>query len=91
MFDLYSGAYGCFEDPDYSKEGICFRRDVSLQCQASFLDHRYSYAGLNNSNFELKLVIGNTSGNMDSTVGAMCMAYYLTLKTGELWTPVINS
>lgn len=46
---------------------------------------------LNNSNFELKLVIGNTSGNMDSTVGAMCMAYYLTLKTGELWTPVINS
>lgn len=27
---------------------------------------------------------------MDSIVGAMGLAYYLTLKTGELWTPVIN-
>lgn len=38
----------------------------------------------------LRLCMGNTSGDMDSIVGAMGMAYYLTLKTGDLWTPVIN-
>jgi inorganic pyrophosphatase/exopolyphosphatase len=34
--------------------------------------------------------MGNTSGDMDSIVGGMGLAYYLTLKTGELWTPVVN-
>ena len=38
----------------------------------------------------LRLVIGNTSGDMDSIVGAMGLAYYYTLKTNTLWIPVIN-
>jgi len=38
----------------------------------------------------LNLVMGNTSGDMDSIVGALGLAYYLTLKTNELWTPVVN-
>lgn len=42
------------------------------------------------TNTPLRLVIGNTSGDMDSIVGAMGLAYYYTLKTKTLWTPVIN-
>lgn len=38
----------------------------------------------------LNLVMGNTSGDMDSIVGALGLAYYLTLKTKSLWTPVVN-
>jgi inorganic pyrophosphatase/exopolyphosphatase len=38
----------------------------------------------------LRLVLGNTSGDMDSIVGAMGLAYYYTLKTHKLWTPVVN-
>ena len=38
----------------------------------------------------LNLVMGNTSGDMDSIVGALGLAYYLTLKTKTLWTPVVN-
>lgn len=38
----------------------------------------------------LRIAIGNTSGDMDSIVGAMGLAYYLTLKTDKLWTPVLN-
>ena len=38
----------------------------------------------------MRIAIGNTSGDMDSIVGAMGLAYYLTLKTKQLWTPVIN-
>ena len=38
----------------------------------------------------LNLVMGNTSGDMDSIVGALGLAYYLTLKTNTLWTPVVN-
>jgi inorganic pyrophosphatase/exopolyphosphatase len=38
----------------------------------------------------LRLALGNTSGDMDSIVGALGLAYYLHLKTGQLWTPVIN-
>lgn len=34
--------------------------------------------------------MGNTSGDMDSIVGAMGLAYYLTLKNQELWTPIVN-
>jgi inorganic pyrophosphatase/exopolyphosphatase len=35
-------------------------------------------------------VMGNTSADMDSVVGSLGLAYYLSLKTGEMWTPVIN-
>ena len=38
----------------------------------------------------IRLAMGNTSGDMDSITGAMGLAYYLTLKTGESWTPVVN-
>lgn len=38
----------------------------------------------------LRIAIGNTSGDMDSIVGALGLAYYLTLKTKQLWTPVVN-
>jgi len=38
----------------------------------------------------LRLAMGNTSGDMDSIVGSMGLAYYLTLLTNEVWTPVVN-
>jgi inorganic pyrophosphatase/exopolyphosphatase len=38
----------------------------------------------------LKVVIGNTSCDMDSTVSAMCLAYYYTRMTDSLWVPVLN-
>lgn len=38
----------------------------------------------------IRLVLGNTSADMDSVVGSLGLAYYLSLKTGNLWTPVIN-
>ena len=34
--------------------------------------------------------MGNTRGDMDSIVGAISLAYYLTLKHKELWTPIVN-
>ena len=43
-----------------------------------------------NSDKPLLLVMGNTSGDMDSIVGALGLAYFYTLKYGEQWTPVIN-
>jgi len=42
------------------------------------------------SNQSIKLVMGNTSGDMDSIVGAMALGFFLTLKTGQMWTPVVN-
>lgn len=38
----------------------------------------------------VKIVMGNTSGDMDSIVGAISLAYYLTLKHKEEWTPIVN-
>ena len=38
----------------------------------------------------IRLVMGNTSGDMDSIIGAMSLAYFLTLKTKQQWTPVVN-
>ena len=38
----------------------------------------------------LKIVIGNTSCDMDSAVGALCLGYYYTVTTGELFVPVLN-
>lgn len=43
-----------------------------------------------NSETPVNLVLGNTSADMDSVVGSLGLAYYLSLKTGNLWTPVIN-
>jgi inorganic pyrophosphatase/exopolyphosphatase len=43
-----------------------------------------------NTELPLRVAMGNTSGDMDSIVGALCMGYYMTLKTGKLWTPVVN-
>jgi inorganic pyrophosphatase/exopolyphosphatase len=34
--------------------------------------------------------MGNTSGDMDSIVGALGLAYFYSLKYGEQWTPVVN-
>lgn len=38
----------------------------------------------------LRIVLGNVSCDMDSTVGCIGLAYFYTLKTQEDWTPVIN-
>lgn len=35
--------------------------------------------------------MGNTSCDMDSSIGALTMAYYYTKKYDQLWIPVINS
>lgn len=34
--------------------------------------------------------MGNTSGDMDSIVGALGMAHYLTLRTNKMWVPLVN-
>tara|TARA_B110000503_G_C6831782_1_gene283089 strand:+ start:197 stop:574 length:378 start_codon:yes stop_codon:yes gene_type:complete len=38
----------------------------------------------------LRVVVGNTSGDMDSIVGALGLAYYMHLKTKQMWTPIVN-
>ena len=38
----------------------------------------------------LRVCLGNTSGDVDSIVGALGMAYYLTLKENQLWIPLVN-
>lgn len=38
----------------------------------------------------VRIVMGNTSGDMDSVVGALGLAYFLSLKTKEHWCPIIN-
>ncbi len=43
-----------------------------------------------NSETPVRLVLGNMSADMDSVVGSLGLAYYLSLKTGNIWTPVIN-
>ena len=42
---------------------------------------------------KLRIVMGNTSCDVDSAIGALCLAYYYTLKSDnqEVWVPVINS
>ena len=53
-----------------------------------YLKEAYEHAV--HSSQPLRLVLGNTSGDMDSIVGAMGLAYYYTLKTHTLWIPIIN-
>ena len=38
----------------------------------------------------LRVTFGNTSGDMDSIVGALGMAHYLTLREKKLWVPLVN-
>ena len=38
----------------------------------------------------LRVCLGNTSGDVDSIVGALGMGYYLTLKEKKLWIPLVN-
>jgi inorganic pyrophosphatase/exopolyphosphatase len=45
---------------------------------------------LSETDTPIRIVMGNTSGDMDSVVGALGLAYFLTLKTKEDWCPVIN-
>ena len=38
----------------------------------------------------LRIVLGNTSCDLDSVVGSLILSYYYTEKLGKLYTPVIN-
>lgn len=38
----------------------------------------------------LKICIGNVSVDMDSVVGSLTLAYYYSLKSQEIITPVVN-
>jgi inorganic pyrophosphatase/exopolyphosphatase len=38
----------------------------------------------------IRIVLGNVSCDMDSTVGCIGLSYFYTLKSSEDWTPVIN-
>jgi len=51
---------------------------------------RESKTLLCNTETPVRLVMGNTSADMDSVVGSLSLAYYLSKKTGEIWTPVVN-
>ena len=39
---------------------------------------------------KLRVVMGNTSCDVDSAVGALVLAYYYSKKLGNSWVPVIN-
>ena len=39
---------------------------------------------------ELRIVLGNTSYDMDSCVGSLSLAWYYTVKTEKLFLPLIN-
>ena len=38
----------------------------------------------------LRIVMGNTSCDLDSAVGALVLAYYYSRKLDQNWVPVIN-
>ena len=38
----------------------------------------------------LRVVMGNTSCDVDSAIGALVLAYYYSLKLKQQWVPVIN-
>jgi len=40
---------------------------------------------------KLRIVMGNTSCDVDSAVGAIVLAYYYQQKLGQQWVPVINA
>ena len=39
---------------------------------------------------KLRVVMGNTSCDVDSAVGALVLAYFYSKKLGSAWVPVIN-
>ena len=39
---------------------------------------------------KMRIVMGNTSCDMDSAVGAITLAYYYTTKLNQPYVPVIN-
>ena len=43
-----------------------------------------------NCSSPLRIVMGNTSCDVDSAIGAMVLAYYYKVKLGQEWVPVIN-
>ena len=49
-----------------------------------------SHETLNQPDKKIQLVLGNTSGDIDSIVGALGLAYYLSLKTKSMWVPIVN-
>ena len=55
---------------------------------SQFLKHSRSSAV--NTPKPIRIVLGNVSCDMDSTVGCIGLSYFYTLKTLEDWTPVIN-
>lgn len=55
-----------------------------------FKSFLHSTKNLLASQTPLRIVLGNTSADMDSVVGSLGLAYYLSLKTGQSWTPVVN-
>ena len=61
-----------------------------MQAFVTFLKESKHSAFETGSDKPMRIVMGNTSGDMDSIVGAMGLAYLLTLKSGQLWTPVVN-
>ena len=38
----------------------------------------------------LRIVMGNTSCDVDSAIGALVLAFYYKQKLGQEWVPVIN-
>lgn len=49
-----------------------------------------SHDTLHQPDTKIQLVLGNTSGDIDSIVGALGLAYYLFLKTKTMWVPIVN-
>ena len=41
-------------------------------------------------NQPVKIVMGNTSCDVDSAIGALVLAYYYSRKLKQQWVPVIN-
>jgi inorganic pyrophosphatase/exopolyphosphatase len=60
----------------------------SMDIFIKYLRDAKSYASLHGK--PLRICLGNTSGDVDSIVGALGMAYFLTLKEGKQWVPLIN-
>ena len=38
----------------------------------------------------VRIVLGNTSGDMDSIVGALGLAWFYSLRSGQHWIPIIS-
>lgn len=65
--------------PDRLRSSLKFTLKLIMNNFIAFLKSAKVSASTNS----IRLVMGNTSGDMDSIVGALGLAYYLTLKTKE--------